>query len=917
MTDQQLLTHFAATRDQSAFAELVARHVHWVNAMAQRMVHDPSLAADVTQAVFILLARKAAGIHSQIVISGWLFTVTRFSSIKALREQRRRREHERKAAMMRQQLSISGPETERSCESLWEQLRPLLDESVARLRSADRQAVVLRFYRQMSFGQIGDELQISEDAARKRVSRAIERLRAQFARKGIAVGSATLIGALGMGLPHTASAAVVSGAGAASAGAAAPTFMKGIAATMAWGAVTPLAMAVASLIVVSALTLVVMQLATPTAVPAQAVAPASAPAAAPASDGAQSNVFYGRLVTEDDQPVPGARTAALWFDTISRQTRTLTTVASDVDGRFEVPRGPLGTNVLIEADGFGISAGNFPDLTWADAPAEFVLEQPATARLRLIGPDDKPAAGVHIALSTFKGHSYGTIPVELQSRFTQTTNESGECVFTAMPREGELRFEILDDRFAELSYQDRVILTDAADVTAPPIKLLAACEISGRATYASSGAPVANLKVVLTGPSTFREFVTGPDGQYNFKRLRPDEYFMIMQPEPQISAHFAAAALQNVKLLPAQHLAGQDLKLIEGAVVRGRITNQATGQPLEGVGVIVMGPQNPDQSSTALDLKSNADGEFLAHVPPGKQTVQFRSPTPLGMREPDPFDFDLDLADGATGTANFAVPVDPTPALKGRVADQDGTPVAGALISVTRRNEDFAENHSPTSDAQGNFMIPAFEPGSALRARRGRMATVTPLTVDSPQQPVTLVVHRDAIATARVTVQDASGAPLAGAHVELISGGGMVAGVRRTNSAGVAVLKPLYPDLKYEIWVSSSEYATERTKLRVTPGEQIEVGPVRLARADSHLAGQVVDAQGNPLAGITVSCVDEIRSFYTSTRTDADGHFRFDHVVPGQMRRVFIEQDRKRIGENQQLTAPTDSALLVMPTTRP
>jgi hypothetical protein len=209
-------------------------------------------------------------------------------------------------------------------------------------------------------------------------------------------------------------------------------------------------------------------------------------------------------------------------------------VTSDADGRFQVPPGPFGANVTIEAEGFGLSAGNFPDQTWEDAPAEFVLDQPASVRLRLIGPDDKPAAGVKIALSTFKGHANGVVPMELQPRFTQTTNEAGECDFGPMPREGELRFEVLDDRFAQLIYADHVILSDAAEVTAPPINLLAACEVSGRATYGSSGAPAANIKVVLTGPGTWREVITGADGQYNFKRLRPGEYFVLLQPEPQI-----------------------------------------------------------------------------------------------------------------------------------------------------------------------------------------------------------------------------------------------------------------------------------------------------------------------------------------------------------------------------------------------
>jgi hypothetical protein len=119
------------------------------------------------------------------------------------------------------------------------------------------------------------------------------------------------------------------------------------------------------------------------------------------------------------------------------------------------------------------------------------------------------------------------------------------------------------------------------------------------------------------------------------------------------------------------------------------------------------------------------------------------------------------------------------------------------------------------------------------------------------------------------------------------------------------------------MWVSSSEYATERADVRIVPGEQTDVGPLRLTRADSHVAGQVVDAQGNPLPDVTVMGLDPVRHFVSRSRTDADGRFRFDRVVPGQTLRLFIERDRQRIGEQQQTTAPADSVLLVMPTTRP
>src|SRR6185503_2019668 len=103
MTDSQLLARFVDQNDSDALAELVRRHVHWVDSMARRLVHDPALADDVTQAVFVLLARKSPSLRRQTVLANWLFVVTRYCASSALRKELRRRRHERKAAAMRQQ----------------------------------------------------------------------------------------------------------------------------------------------------------------------------------------------------------------------------------------------------------------------------------------------------------------------------------------------------------------------------------------------------------------------------------------------------------------------------------------------------------------------------------------------------------------------------------------------------------------------------------------------------------------------------------------------------------------------------------------------------------------------------------------------------------------------------------------------
>src|SRR4051812_48336924 len=141
-TDRQLLSDYAATGAQEAFARLVKRRIDLVYSAAMRQVRDAHLAEDITQAVFVILARKAPqGAQSQTPLSAWLLTTTHWVALDALRKLARRRNHERKAAAMSQE----AREAEESIEEAWTAMAPQLDAALAGLSEADRAAIVLRF----------------------------------------------------------------------------------------------------------------------------------------------------------------------------------------------------------------------------------------------------------------------------------------------------------------------------------------------------------------------------------------------------------------------------------------------------------------------------------------------------------------------------------------------------------------------------------------------------------------------------------------------------------------------------------------------------------------------------------------------------------------------------------------------------
>jgi RNA polymerase sigma factor (sigma-70 family) len=190
-TDSQLLWDYSEQHSDAAFSELVRRHVDLVYSAALRMVRDTHLAEDVTQGAFVALSKNAAQLQTEVVLSAWLHRTAQNIAAQTVRTEVRRRLREQEAVAMHDKFAGDGVG-----EALWQDVEPHLDAALGELNEGDRGAVMLRYFEGKSAREMSAILGISDEASQKRLERAVERLRAFMAKRGVAVGAGGIAGLL-------------------------------------------------------------------------------------------------------------------------------------------------------------------------------------------------------------------------------------------------------------------------------------------------------------------------------------------------------------------------------------------------------------------------------------------------------------------------------------------------------------------------------------------------------------------------------------------------------------------------------------------------------------------------------------------------------------------------------------------------
>ena len=232
LDDSALLREYVERDSEEAFAALVTRHVNKVYSVALRLTGNPHSAEEITQAVFVILAKKSRQLGKRVILSGWLYQTARLTAVTFIRGGIRRARREQEACM---QTILNENESE-----AWRQIAPLLDAAMAGLNETDRHAVVLRFFDGKSLREVGTALGANEEAAKKRVNRALEKLRTFFARRGVSSTTAIIAGAISANSVQAAPVALaksvtaVAIAKGATASGSTLTLIKGALKIMAW-----------------------------------------------------------------------------------------------------------------------------------------------------------------------------------------------------------------------------------------------------------------------------------------------------------------------------------------------------------------------------------------------------------------------------------------------------------------------------------------------------------------------------------------------------------------------------------------------------------------------------------------------------------------------------------------------------------
>jgi beta-lactamase regulating signal transducer with metallopeptidase domain/uncharacterized GH25 family protein len=625
------------------------------------------------------------------------------------------------------------------------------------------------------------------------------------------------------------------------------------------------------------------------AAPAQSAVPQLATQQAPTQQG----TYRGHVFLPDGKPAANAD-VFLARGTLGEE-QIIASAKSDAQGLFSLSR-PLEDPHKVRLDLQTYLPGHAVATRWAEPgdQNEVRLADPTSVTLTFVGPTGIPVAGMRVTpVHIFSARPIGSqtseswymfLPVALSQRLGGTTNAAGKVKLADLPRDSLLRVGFSDERFALPGLREQIRLAD--DPTTPPVtvRLKAGATITGRVAYDPAGKPAAGIRVYAQATERNMDAggataVTDQAGAFRMTQLRPGEFNVMLGLEGQLERDWTAFAHEGVRVEAGQTLNGIDFKLIKGGLVRGKVTKADTGEPITDTEVGAHTPAHPQSSASVQGTQVGPDGSYTLRVPPGTQHVYVMGLLPEAYRQREQDIRDVSVADGQTVSLDFQVPRRPGKPVEGIVLDGDGKPAPDVVVTAIESGMVPFESVSRQTDARGRFRFDVLNPGTELTARDRTRATAKPVHVDGGELDVKLRLSSLATINIGGSVTDMAGKPIPGARVELSEwhgqfGSGSGAPIR-TGPDGRYLLKNLSTVTQYSVAAEADGYGEAQMKIP-TDGVKEDLPPLKLAKADAVVSGQVVDDDGKPVKGIPVMLSGNM--FPKTTVTDAQGRFSFPAV---------------------------------------
>ena len=488
-----------------------------------------------------------------------------------------------------------------------------------------------------------------------------------------------------------------------------------------------------------------------------------------------SKVFSGKVVSPDGMPVSNA-------EIMLRGSRheTVAQGRSRPDGSFEIAGDVIETEehrptLVARAHGLGFGT------LWAKSGTQNVIHisRPSSVRVTFLAPDGKPVAGVRVwpIFSVIESASLRSgsdrsakwdleYPDEWSSAIMQTTGADGSCEIQMLPQQSQTSLHVVGGDFAEPLVKERIQTGAGKESLPATVHLKYGGAIEGKVIYKDTGKPAAGIQVIALADRRigFSSLLatTNERGEYHIAHLLPGKFVVHVLANKDFP--WTAAFLSNVAVNARQTTSGQDLFLVKGTVVTGRLIKGDTGAGVPGMFISALDlstKEYPDSTET------DENGSYTLRIPPGAQAIYLASAPPDGYSQAGFSSFKGDerkitAVDGQDQHIDLKLTPEPGNRLAGRVLDPQGKPVAGAIVEVENPGGPMMRTTKVVkSDAKGEFTLHAVDRGFRVYAHAGSLGTPQPSELKGDEKE--LILRLSPIVKTKLVgrVVDAKGKPLA------------------------------------------------------------------------------------------------------------------------------------------------------------